>query len=284
MSLTKFITIPEVKDKFAETFTLPDLGSSPKLICPPKTKHYGLVGTAFDYLLRFTIEIQNNNTQTGRWVAEAGVERVRDTPDFKRCNTILQKAKVAYNKYISTKKLNDDIIGASLLLAQLDLAFRPGIIDPNLGKIDKLDVEDLRNLMKCTKPNLFKAKRVCILNPKFGAGSMLVGGADADMIIDDTLIEIKTVKDFKLDRRYYDQLIGYYILSMIDKIDDCETDVKINNLAIYFSRYAKFVNLKVSDVTKGVDMKKFKSWFEKKALSNGLATISFSSKVVENLD
>ncbi len=228
-----------------------------------------MIGTAFDYLLRFVIETKNNQAKTQQWVAEAAVEHTKGSRDFKHCNSVLVEATEYYDAYIKTKKLDDNTIKAALLLAQLDPIFRAGIIDPNIGRIEKDDIEDMRNLIKSTNLDIFKAKKVCLLNPTFGVGSMLVGGADADMVIDDTIIDIKTVKDFKLDRRYYNQLIGYYILSKIGGIDGYGKGLKINNLAIYFSRYATFVNFKISDVMKGIDEAKFISWFEKTAESNG---------------
>jgi hypothetical protein len=263
MSLTHFIALPEVREKFSETFIYPGLGPAPELICEPKTKHYSLVGTAFDYLLRFVLETQNNNAKTQKWTAEIAVEAVQGTEDFEHCNAVLGEASDSYRKYISTKKLDDRIIKASLLLAQLDPIFRAGIVDPDIGKLDKLDIEDLRNLISSTKLGVFKPRKVCILNPTFGEGSKLVGGADADMVVDDTIIEIKTVKDFKLDRRYYNQLIGYYLLSRIGGIDGYDKKLKINNLGIYFSRYATFVTFKISKIMKGVDEDEFMSWFRK---------------------
>jgi hypothetical protein len=40
------------------------------------------------------------------------------------------------------------------------------------------------------------------LNPDFGFASKLVGGADADIVLDSTLIDIKTVKAATLKPEY----------------------------------------------------------------------------------
>jgi hypothetical protein len=267
MSLTSFINIPEVRDKFSETFHYPYLDGTPELLCPPLTKHYNMIGTAFDYLLRFVVESQNDQAKTKGWIAEAAVEITKNTRDFKVCNAALKEAEEAYNAYKKTKKLDDKTLKGALLLAQLDPIFRAGIVDPNIGTIEKLDIQDMRNLINLAKLDVFKAKKVCFLNPTFGEGSVLVGGADADLIIDDIIIDIKTVKDFKLDKRYYNQLIGYYILSKIGGINGQKKKFDINNLAIYYSRYATFVNFKISNIMKGVDEAKFTSWFRKTAES-----------------
>ncbi len=264
-SLTSFINIPEVSDKFTDTFHYPKLEGTPELLCPPQTNHYSMIGTAFDYLLRFAVEVENEQAITKKWVAETAVEMTKNTGYFKVCNAALKEATNAYNNYKKTKKLADETLRGALLLAQLDPIYRAGTMDPNIGTIEKLDIEDMKNLISCAKLDAFKAKKVCHLNPTFGAGSILVGGADADIIIDNTIIDIKTVKNFKLDKKYYNQLIGYYILGKIGGIDGLNEKLEIKNLAIYYSRHATFVNFKISEIMKDVDEVKFTAWFKKTA-------------------
>ena len=82
-----------------------------------------------------------------------------------------------------------------------------------------------------------------------------------------TIIDIKTVKDLKLDKKYYSQLIGYYILSKIGGVDGQKKKFEINNLAIYYSRYATFVDFRMTEIMKGVGEAKFIAWFRKTAES-----------------
>jgi len=58
------------------------------------------------------------------------------------------------------------------------------------------------------KPNI-------VLNPTF-AGSRDVGGADADLIVDGCLIDIKTTISPKLDKLWVYQLLGYTLLDYSD--------------------------------------------------------------------
>ena len=91
-------------------------------------------------------------------------------------------------------------------------------------------------MLSLVPEELFRAKRRCVLNPTFGRGSSLVGGADGDLIIDYTLIDIKTTKHLTFEREFFNQLIGYYVLSCIGGIDDCGRG-KIKHVAIYYARY-----------------------------------------------
>lgn len=54
-------------------------------------------------------------------------------------------------------------------------------------------------------------QRPHLLNPTFGEGSMMVGGADADLIVDGCLYEIKTTarKQRTPDRDWVYQVVGY---------------------------------------------------------------------------
>ena len=102
------------------------------------------------------------------------------------------------------------------------------------------DLADLRALIALVDESSFKATRLCLLNPTFGAASKLVGGADADLLIDDCLVDIKTTKAPRLDPRDFFQLIGYYLLHGFDGIHCGRfrgAQSEINYLGIYFSRY-----------------------------------------------
>jgi hypothetical protein len=69
-----------------------------------------------------------------------------------------------------------------------------------------------------------------ILNPTF-AGSAKVGGADADLVLGDTLVEIKTSTD--VQKRFRDilyQLLGYVLLDYPD-------EHSIRSVSVYFARH-----------------------------------------------
>ena len=71
----------------------------------------------------------------------------------------------------------------------------------------------------------------------------MAGGADADLIIDDTLIDIKTTKSCSFTQDMYSQLLGYYALSTMDgRFDD------ITEIGIYFSRYSLFTTMPAPDM------------------------------------
>lgn len=290
MSLTSFLNEKDVRDAFKQEFKKPRFKPQAELLAPPLTNHYGLVGTAFDYLLRFYIKRLNPAAVEHPWVSEACLnlleiaplhelfeipdelhEKITENPAladpaiYKRVAEIIQYAKKVYSKHISTGMMNSDLFKAALLLAQVDVIYRAGIVDQNFGNVDKNDIKDLQSLISIVKPKYFKAKKICILNPTFGKASILVGGADCDLVIDDAIIDIKTTKRSNLARDYFDQLIGYYILYKIGGIDGMPSNYEIKRLGIYFSRYAYLLFIDVRDVIKEGTFPNFVKWFKKRA-------------------
>ena len=278
-SLTSFLKIKEVKEKFKETFKKPSIKLEGEILAPPQTTNYGLVGTAFDYLMRFILEYQNHQAITFPWVAEQVPDYldkniiVGDTlEEIKKINEVvefapsmIEFAKEEHKKFIKTGEVDVKLINACLLLAQTDIIFRTGKPPRDYGNIDDGDIEDLLQLMKAITIEDFIAKDYCILNPTFGEGSRLVGGADADIIMDGVLIDIKTTKYLDFKRDYYDQLIGYYVLTRIGGIDGIEENPEIKELAVYFSRHAKLVKFPIEEVLRDVNLDDFIAWFTETA-------------------
>jgi hypothetical protein len=73
------------------------------------------------------------------------------------------------------------------------------------------------------------------------AGSPDVDGADADMIVDDLLIEIKsTVTPSRLGKRDFYQALGYVIL-------DYDNEYRIGRLGFYLTRFGRLVTWTVEE-------------------------------------
>ncbi|MGI0102330.1 MAG: hypothetical protein ACREA7_07020 [Nitrosotalea sp.] len=267
MSLTSFLKIPEVRERFKANFLFEVPVLDERLKAPPLTLNYQLVGTAFDYLLRFHLEKINKNVLQGTWVAEHGVELAKSNRKIhKNLVAVLDKAKETHLKFLKTGTMNRELIKTSLELAKLDGIFRArhrGIIFPDMKDIQTKDISDLQNLISLVNDSVFKSKKITILNPTFGTGSKIVGGADADLVIDDTLIDIKTTKDPKFKKDYYFQLIGYYILYKIGGIDGIQKS-KIKNVAVYFSRQGILHKIPVSTFENS-KFKQFIEWFQEQA-------------------
>lgn len=274
----------DFRDLLSDLFPKPRFQSRNQIKAEPNTTNYPLIGKAFDYLLRFNLERKyKGKVFSSQWVAESALSRfddkfsgvIKSSEDIFECldgdevirffeekrksdklfnqqvNDKFKKCKNSYTLFINFELENHvELIESTLFLGRLDDVIRIGsrakeYID--FEPEDKLDIEDLMQLESVCDFNLFEPLNKIVLNPTFGEGSKLVGGADADIIVDDTLIDIKVTKELKLTRPYFNQLLGYYLLYLIGGIDG-HKHIEIRNLGIYFARYNVLWTTKVEDI------------------------------------
>jgi hypothetical protein len=275
MSLTSFIETKKVRERCAQEFEKPRLVRNREMLAPPLTKNYSMVGTAFDYLLRFYLKRLNPGARTQAWIAEIGVTYLKGEGKLYAvaCDKMRQ-AKRDYAVYLKRGEFSDELICSAIFLAKMDSVYRVPMFHPvfRVGlegikfrkkflQVDNQDVADLRQLVSLLPSNTFRAKRVCILNPTFGKASMLVGGADADFVIDDMLIEVKTTKRHELQRNHFNQLIGYYCLHQIGRIKGAPKNYKILRFGVYYSRFGYLWTLDAKDVIHEKKFRPFLKWF-----------------------
>jgi hypothetical protein len=123
-------------------------------------------------------------------------------------------------------------------LAQLDQVLRAGY-PPTFGEEDGVReaeiAEEVARLLSLGKPmwDLAVVRSPLVLNPTFGAASLLVGGADADLIAGQELIEIKTTREARIELDHMRQLIGYVSLARASEADL----PRITSVGVYFSRF-----------------------------------------------
>lgn len=283
MSLTSIIRErPDIREGLRARVARPALKLG-EIKAPPRTTNYGIVATAFDYLLRFRLQRLNKAAQASAWVAERAVELI-GAPDFtydldsgklsravdrkrRKADGYLEEAHRAHSAYLADGKAGDALLTAALRLAYLDVGLRigPERIDwKGLAKPAADDIADLQALIALVDAPTFKARRVCLLNPTFGAASLLVGGADADLLIDGCLIDVKNTKDPYLDARDFFQLVGYYLLNGYAGTTGRSakaTVYPVNSLAIYFSRFGFLWKMPVEEVLPAKVTPETARWF-----------------------
>lgn len=347
MSLTTFVEKNEVRKKIDENFPKPSLGiTEGGIVAPPRTKNYTLVGTAFDYLFRFWLEANNENVETGIWIAHQSLlslikesffkffeiekkdhtflykkmdfvkaldrefmEIIKETEDpkcwpspfsintvsdikegkvyenlaelvqqlsneielewvstqpalFKKVCESIARAEFEYKRYIQSGDLSDKLIEASIDLAKIDGIYRGGGVRGTLGEYENGDIEDLKKLVEVIPKEEFAKANRYLLNPTFGEASSLVGGADCDIIMDDTLIDIKTTKYLKLDIRYWRQLVGYCVLADLAK-EELDYFPRIKQVGVYYSRHGRLWTTDASQIYDNSGYENFKKWFKK---------------------
>ncbi|MCK8061701.1 MULTISPECIES: hypothetical protein [unclassified Fusibacter] len=266
MSLTTLLQRPEVKAKFKEEFIKPRFKYNKELLAEPLTNNYSVIGVAFDYLARFHIEKVNShhNVKSRQWIAETYVERSCLLPWKEDAyNMIIEEVKYAKEEFMVEGIVDEFLIKPLIKMSRIDMIHRSAQNDIDVfAEVDSKDIEDIQNLYNVFKQQDWVAKDVCYLNPVFGEASLMVGGADADLIFNDVLIDFKTIKKAGMTRTSFDQLMGYYLLNEIGGITEKGKIQTINSVAIYSSRYGEIMKIDIEDIFDTNRLPELKSWMK----------------------
>lgn len=242
------------KGLFSDLFAKPKLDvvavSVVPLLAPPQTKNYSTVGTAFDYALRVLV-LQANprlvlpqegfDVRNAAKGAKKSKKRQQFVSDFVHrvweCSTTLDIT---------------DLLPDCIVLAHLESIYRSGMYFPDseIFSVNPDDVKDLQRLLTVARshPEFWKCKRQCLLNPNFGDTSVYVGGADADLILDGTLVDIKTIMHLEFTAETFRQIVGYWLLNQR------EHDMyHIHHLGVYYSRFGILFTFPVVGLLKPVE-------------------------------
>lgn len=245
-----------------------------------------LIGSAVESPNRYMIDLKEGNVVYDSFVDVIDFlpseekkfrEKVRSTPNLggppffedpyeeykflRKAVKVLDKAKERLRNFIKTGRISNGLLKSSIDLARLDTIYRANRIPEKLGEYNKKDIIDLKNLYKAIPKKKFSGADEVNLNPTFGSASKLVGGADADLILDHKLLDIKTVKHLRLTQRYWHQIVGYAVLADITK----EELPEVREVGIYFSRHGKLWTIDASRIYGISGYKDFKSWFIEQA-------------------
>jgi hypothetical protein len=264
--------------------------SSP-LKVEPRSNRYTMVGTAFDYLLRFELQRRAPHAISEELVAESAPDCIWQPGHFmylsmdpnqvspedaeeaakkeaKRAQNVVKKAKVAIGAYVTMKEadrsVQADLAGYAIGLAKLDEMCRARQFNPDFEEAAPEDVEDLLALLAIVPFDALIHDQILLLNPSFKQTSELVIGADADLITGDMLVDFKTTKADEMTVDNLDQLLGYFLLARRQREVD-STFPAINRLALYFCRHGY---LWVENATTWTDNPQFsevEDWFFKRA-------------------
>ena len=152
---------------------------------------------------------------------------------------------------METGVLTVGLLGASFGLAQLDAFYRTGTARA-LVDMREDDAMDLRGLLGVAWRRFPVPLRSCYLNPDFGEASALVGGADADLIVDGALIDVKTTRNLSFGQEMYNQIVGYYVLSRLGGVNGRD-GANLSAVGVYFARYGILHTVITAGIKKATD-------------------------------
>lgn len=256
MSLTRVVELPVVREFMSRFLANQKMNAGSSLRVPPSAPSPPRIGTAFDYVLRFGLAARGLGIQRGSTVAQEGAERLPGNARRVGLRAV-ERAERTLLTSAASELLDRGGAEAALVLTAYEICFRAGRAD-DIGRVPtEEDITELQALHAIVPWAEFKPTTRTLLNPTFGMGSHLVGGGDADLILDDLLIDIKTTNDAKLTPKYLRQLVGYTLLANRYGIDDDpNAGSKIRRVGIYFSRVGRLLQMDLDSIIREEDQAK----------------------------
>lgn len=227
------------------------------MLAAPRGANPGLVGTAFDYAFRFLLEGLNPDL-----VAVKGALIARHAAfDLDRDRTLLavNEAETTLLEIAGGQPFEARHVHAAVVLASFEVVARTGRFAELVGVVPDAAREDVLGLVQAIPREAFRAERQLILNPRFAAAGRF-GGADADVLLDDLLIEVKATRHLKLDGDYLQQLTGYLVLDRLGGTVGSQEPVR--RLGVYYARHGVLQVLPVKDLYRPGLLPQLVSWFD----------------------
>lgn len=218
----KKITYPNLKEEDLKYFNYP--------------KNYSLIGHAYEVL--FQLKYLRKKNPRGIYILKAFKKRnwLKEYENINKVKKILNQLTLIEKRIYLKKETIRDI----LFLANVGL-----IRNPKKFKIEinKEDIRDLRSLSKSLKDFKNIMRRDLYFNVYVKKGNVK---GEIDIVGDNFIIDIKTVKSSKITTYQINQLITYSLL----------LDKKIKKIGILFSRFGVLRFFKVKDLINQTGLKK----------------------------
>lgn len=227
------------------------------LLCPPLGANPGLVGTAFDYALRFWVQGLQPEWQAWRPMLVArlailSMNREEVISQVDRAEECLQEVAVG-------AEFAETHARAAVVLASYEVVARTGRFQDLAGVVSEEAWRDVLALIRAVPGEVFRAERQLILNPRFSAAGRF-GGADADLVIDDLLIEVKATRHLRLQGSYLQQLTAYLVLDRLAGI--VGSDLPIRRLGVYYARHGVLQTIPVRELFRPGFLPQLVTWFD----------------------
>lgn len=292
MSLTNLIKQKEVASRLKSLRPPGPRTLETDCLVPARSNRYMLIGTAFDYLLRFELRRRCPDAIDSDWVADRALARiqpretsggvyVQEMPKItglpgdegvhipaddivESVETAVLRAKESYSRYMQSESVEclqqQELAAHALRLAQIDGIVRARMLAYDFEQVEQEEVDDLVELLSVVPYDAILSKGPLVLNPVFGSASRAVGGADADFVAGGVLVEIKTFVKARMTSEHVDQLLGYYLLSLM--ADESELSFPpLSDVAIYFARHGHLWEFPTSQWEEHADFAETRDWF-----------------------
>lgn len=176
----------------------------------------------------------------------------------------MERARELHDDYVAGRDVPEERVArCAQYLGAADLLFRIGDFNPNFQARDEVTAELLALGAAFDPLTALRPRGTVLLNPVLRAGDC-VEGADADLVVDATIIDIKTTQDVGVSPAHLRQLAGYAVL-----LAEGGAEVGLaapwrgacDRVGVYFSRHGKLASWSLDEIFPGDGFARFADAF-----------------------
>lgn len=249
MSLTNVLELPAVREALGERVRRPALPAVPVRVAPVKGAE-SRVGIGIDLLIRAALHAEGWAERPDYGVRRAlSVLARRPEPgvDLRQAQARAAAAETSLGTQ-PPRRFSREAAEAALILGGYDVLLRAGRADHLFREPSASEVDELAALFEIVPWEAFRPKRRLVLGPSFGEGSRALRGADADLVRDDAVIEIKTIAEASVPMSALRQGVCYALLANRFGVNRETGGEPIARVEFYLARGGALVGAPLSEM------------------------------------
>ena len=238
-----------------------------KLYVPMRVKgdmSHILIELAFHYIAKVIVAAYCNDTNCNPFensIAERSIRNLQPKIEksyFQEVYERYEYATMQLQNYIDGEdNSTNNIIQHCFFLAKLDICYRKAAIPSDLSQFftpatpdEVIEIKEMAlKFGKSFIPRVLRPESKIIFNPNFGFGECLIGETECDMIIDKTIIDLRTDIGTSYPRNRVTKSMVHFLLTEINRdFGNKENAFPIDNLVFYSARYGETEILSLEDI------------------------------------
>ena len=238
-----------------------------KLYVPMRVKgdmSHILIEIAFHYIAKVIVAAYCNDTNCNPFensIAERSIRNLQPKIEksyFQEVYERYEYATMQLQNYIDGEdNSTNNIIQHCFFLAKLDICYRKAAIPSDLSQFftpatpdEVIEIKEMAlKFGKSFIPRVLRPESKIIFNPNFGFGECLIGETECDMIIDKTIIDLRTDIGTSYPRDRVTKSMVHFLLTEINRdFGNKENAFPIDNLVFYSARYGETEILSLEDI------------------------------------
>ncbi len=255
------------EDLFSTLSDNEPFSSQYKLYVPMRVKgdmSHILIELAFHYIAKVIVAAYCNDTNCNPFensIAERSIRNLQPKIEksyFQEVYERYEYATMQLQNYIDGEdNSTNNIIQHCFFLAKLDICYRKAAIPSDLSQFftpatpdEVIEIKEMAlKFGKSFIPRVLRPESKIIFNPNFGFGECLIGETECDMIIDKTIIDLRTDIGTSYPRNRVTKSMVHFLLTEINRdFGNKENAFPIDNLVFYSARYGETEILSLEDI------------------------------------